>query len=170
MTLQELLQEFINKYKGVGVDYDGAYGFQCMDLAHFYKKDVLGIKETSVLAAPTAAAAYKGFKPEWGKYFTKIDNTLLGVPEPGDIIYFDGAVGHVAIFVSGNAWSFTSFDQNYPTGSLPHLQTHNYLNPKVLGWLRPRVQSIDYKKMYEESVKENQKLVGKINAAKAALE
>ena len=39
------LSEFITKYDRKIVDYDGAYGAQCVDLFRQYSKDVLGIKE-----------------------------------------------------------------------------------------------------------------------------
>ena len=36
------LQEFVDKYKGMLVDFDKAYGAQCVDLARQYMKDVWG--------------------------------------------------------------------------------------------------------------------------------
>ena len=37
-----------------------------------------------------------------------------------------------------NKTSFTSFDQNWPTGSPSHKQLHDYNG--VVGWLRPKKQ------------------------------
>lgn len=127
------LEQFIKKWKGNPVDFDGAYGAQCMDLMHQYVTEVLELSDPSILAAPAAKDVYNNFR--WGKYFDKIVNTPNAVPERGDIIIWGGGDwGHIAIFVEGDVNTFTSFDQNYPVGSAPHLQEHTYEN--VLGWVR----------------------------------
>lgn len=129
------LKEFIDKWKDKPCDFDGWYGTQCMDLMHFYVYEMLGIKDATVLAAPSAKQVYLNFR--WGDLFEKIDNTPNGLPEEGDLIFWDnGEWGHVAIFIEGNLTRFTSFDANWPVGSLPHVQEHNYDN--VLGWLRAK--------------------------------
>lgn len=128
MTFDDLIAQF----SGKGVDWDNFYGFQCFDLAHKYAVDVVG---KDIPAAPAA-------KDLWGKTidgYEKISNSPTNAPQKGDIVIWGiglGPYGHVAIFVSGNANSFTSFDQNFPTGSLCHLQNHNYTG--VLGWFRPK--------------------------------
>ena len=129
--------DFIIKYSGQPVDTDGAYGYQCMDLMHKFKYDVLNLLDPTLLQAPAAKYVYLNFRAEWGTYFEKIPNTPTGVPKAGDIVLWNGIDGHVAIFVNGNVMDFISFDQNFPVGSLPHTQYHNYYN--VLGWLRKRV-------------------------------
>jgi hypothetical protein len=130
--------EFINNWSGKPVDFDGIYPNQCMDLMHEYVYQVLGITDSKVLAAPTASLVYTGFVNIAGNtLFDKIDNTPTGVPQKGDIVFFGtsiGASGHVCIFRDGNATTFNSFDANWPTGSLPHIQSHSYNG--VLGWLR----------------------------------
>lgn len=133
MTLS--LNDFINKYNGHGLDFDGVYGYQCLDLMHGYITEVLGLSG-SVLAAPTAYQAYVNGDPN----FTKIGNTLEAIPQAGDIMFWTpnvdgvGSAGHVAVFISGNNTSFLSFDQNWPEGSVCHEQPHNY--NAVAGWLR----------------------------------
>src|SRR5258706_14003284 len=127
--------EFVIKWTGKPVDFDGIYPNQCMDLMHQYVYDVLGITDKAVLAAPNAYQAYTNNFPQ---YFEKIDNTPTGVPQKGDIIFFGQAVGpsgHVCIFKDGNVSTFNSFDANWPVGTLPHIQSHNYNG--CLGWLRP---------------------------------
>ena len=129
--------QFITKFTGVFVDTDLAYGAQCMDLVHKYCQDVLGLSDLSILAAPAAYQVYTGFR--WPQYFDKIANTPNGVPQKGDILIYGtgmGAWGHICIFVSGDVWNITSFDQNYPLGSSPHLQRHDYRY--ILGWLHPK--------------------------------
>jgi hypothetical protein len=129
------LQEFIAKYNLQGVDTDGAFGFQCMDLMHRYCMDVLGLN-SNALAAPAAKDVWLSNVPSKEK-FEAIANTPTNTPLPGDIILWGtgiGPYGHVAIVQKANVNDFTSFDQNFPTGTKSHLQNHTYKG--VLGWLR----------------------------------
>lgn len=135
--------DFLIKYNGVYVDFDGYYGAQCMDLMHQYVYDVLGLTDARILAAPTAKDVYLG-TPFGLEYFDKIDNTPTGVPQEGDIVFFGtgvGPAGHVCIFISGDANKFKSFDVNWPVGSPAHVQDHTY--GYCLGWLRPKGQIPD---------------------------
>jgi hypothetical protein len=130
-------QDFLEKYNGKYIDFDGYYGAQCMDLEHQYCLEVLGIGDHTVLAAPSAKEVYNNFPTVKGnELFEQIGNTPTNTPQEGDIMFWgSGTWGHVAVFVEGDANSFRSFDQNYPTGSPCHIQNHiNYTG--VLGWLR----------------------------------
>lgn len=130
--------DFIGKWNDKGIDFDGYYGDQCMDLMHQYCVEVLGITDGNVLAAGYAKDVYLNFDNVSGHdKFDKIANTPTGVPNKGDIIFWGtgiGVAGHVAIWLDGNINNFRSFDQNFPTGSKCHLQSHTYAG--VLGWLR----------------------------------
>jgi D-alanyl-D-alanine carboxypeptidase len=124
--------EFVKKYNGEPIDWDGSYGNQCMDLMLQYVNDVLGIP-----GAPLGAAtAYQSFVN--GHYlFDKFIYSSGSRPQTGDIIYWDttvGFAGHVAVVVSAGNDSFISFDQNWPVGSVCHEQQHDYTG--VAGWLR----------------------------------
>jgi hypothetical protein len=124
MSIQEVI-DLLNK---VGVDYDGAYGQQCMDLVQIFNR--------LYKATPLIGNA----KDVWNTYpvdfYERYLNTPEAVPQLGDLIIWDGEYGHIAIFVKGNVNKFTSFDQNFPTGSFSHLQEHDYTN--VIGWIRPK--------------------------------
>lgn len=137
--------EFIKKYDQKGIDFDGAYGDQCMDLMHQYIYEVLGLTDRRVLAAPAAKDVYLNFESLVGhESFLKIPNTAGSIPQKGDIVLWGegiGPYGHVAVYVDGDASKFVSFDQNYPTGSLCHKQNHNY--HAVLGWLRSKNQTAE---------------------------
>jgi CHAP domain-containing protein len=130
--------DFVSKYKGRYIDYDGAYGYQCVDLMRLYQKEVFEVPPNSIPAAGYARDIYKNFKPN--QYFDKINNTPTGIPQKGDIIFFNtypfvyGIAGHVAIYHEGNVNTLISFDQNYPTNTACHLQKHSYRG--CLGWLR----------------------------------
>lgn len=130
--------EFIKLFKGIPLDFDKALGVQCMDLVHYYVFIVLGIHDESVLSANVAKNVWFNFNPKWDKYFKKIANVygdLGNFPSKGDIIVWDGLWGHIAIVNDATGRELHSFDANYPAGSNPHLQRHDYTN--VLGWLRP---------------------------------
>lgn len=129
------LQEFINKWDNRPIDFDGWYGDQCVDLMNQYLVDVCDI--TNPIQAFPGASAINIYNNANNPQFDKIANTPTGVPQPGDIVFWNiGNAGHVAVFISGDANSFTSFDQNYPTDSLCHEQNHDYQG--VVGWLHFR--------------------------------
>ena len=105
---------------------------QCVDLANAYIKYVLGlpiIEYTNAIDYPSKV----------GDNYDYILNTPTGVPKEGDLVIWGGNQwGHIAIFIEGNANRFTSFDENFPTGSPCHVQEHTYFTPPVLGWLHPK--------------------------------
>ncbi len=122
---------FMSKYSGRFVDVDHAFGAQCVDLANAYCMEVLGAPRLSGNAidiwrtAPAARqratnAPAKGTIVIWGA------NAIAGT----------GVYGHIAIAVEDQGVStFSSLDQNFPTGSPCHLQRHTY--DGVIGWLIP---------------------------------
>ena len=124
--------QFFGKYDQKGIDFDGYYGFQCVDLYRQYVKECLDLPQS-----PGVTGAKDIWTTYLKKYFDRIDNTLTAIPIKGDIIIWGegaGAWGHVAICKDGEQLKFTSFDQNWPVNSVCHFQPHNYNN--VLGWLR----------------------------------
>lgn len=128
------LDDFINLYTGLYVDFDKIYPNQCMDLVHLYKYICLGIHDKTTLSAPTAAQVWNLNYPQ---LFDKIVNAPNNCPLRGDIIIWGtkiGPAGHIGIVNNANVNSLESFDANWPVGSNPHLVEHNYTG--VLGWLR----------------------------------
>lgn len=127
------LQQFIDKYNGKYVEYhsyDPRAKNQCVDLANAYIVEVLG--KPAIIGTNAM-----DFPKKKDPHFTFIENKLDIFPEPGDLMIFKSAdgVGHISIFVAYIHQNlFTSFDQNYPTGSPCKLVNHTYAN--VLGWLR----------------------------------
>lgn len=152
------IDAWVQKSTGVCKDMDGSYGCQCVDLMHDYIQNVLGVPRTSHNIRGNAYNIYNNI-PSTGKTishgnvsvgFSKINNTPTGVPQKGDIIFWkpsssNGQAGHVAIYLNGNADSFTSIDQNWINASLSKgskaaIVTHNYTSGGgVAGWLRPNV-------------------------------
>lgn len=99
------IDEFINKTIKTGVDYDGAYGAQCVDLFRQYTKDVLEIKKHTgaVEGAKDLWINYENLPEEMNYFDRKRDNAT---PMQGDVAVWDGTpgnkYGHVAIVIC--AW------------------------------------------------------------------
>jgi surface antigen len=133
--------QFTGKFNGKFIDYDNAYGFQCVDLMRKYVLDVYGLKP--YVAIPTTGNAkniFYNFRDN--KYFKKVLNTPNNMPKKGDIVFFKtsvlppwfyGFAGHVAVVDSANVMSMILFGQNYPTGSACSFRKFSYKD--CLGWL-----------------------------------
>lgn len=125
------LDEFLKTYDGKYVESGGSSSAlnQCTDLANQYIIDVLDrepILWTNADDFPAKATEFCDFYP----------NTPESIPERGDLIIWGlGSYGHISIFLEGDARTFRSFDQNYPSGTPAHIQEHNYSG--VIGYLRP---------------------------------
>lgn len=135
-------QAFIKKYTGKKIDFDGAFGGQCVDLFRQYVKDVLNLPQAK--SVRSAAQFYEDYDrdPVLVKHYLRIPNTLTFVPKVGDIMIWKrsagGGHGHIAVVHTANVWSFVSFDQNWRKLNVCELTKHNYLFPGVYGVLRPR--------------------------------
>ena len=128
------VQGFIKKYTNHPVDFDGQYGNQCMDLAERYNRDVVhgGATDAPVLGGD-ATDPWTSKTPPIG--YTRIPWKPGAVPQVGDLVIWKAT--HIAIFQSGDANTYTTFDQNWPTGSPPSLVSHSISDGDVYGWLRP---------------------------------
>ena len=125
------------KKKG-GVDVDGAYDKQCMDLYNDYCDRVLG------LTGQTGASCAKYIlnNKYVMKHVKKIKNTPSFVPQKGDIaVWTGGTYGHVAIcYGQGNTTKFKTIDQNWTPLKLTDVW-HNYTYLAPLYFLRPLDQN-----------------------------
>lgn len=127
---------FIQKWQGRGIDFDGYYGDQCMDLIRQYHVEVLGITDGRTLSAQSAKFVYTNFDNLHNHdRFTRIPHAQGVIPQKGDIVVFgNGEHGHIAIVVDADVSGFSSFDQNFPTGAKCQIVKHTY--DGVLGYLR----------------------------------
>ncbi len=100
-----LLGEFVNKYNGKKVDFDGVYGAQCVDLFRQYSKECLEIPEHTGSCSTTGGAKdlfldYSKMEKE-KKYFIK---SFSDKYVPGDVLIWDSTetnkYGHVAIYLA----------------------------------------------------------------------
>jgi len=134
--MNDKYKAFFNKYNGVpNVGNTPENKGQCVGLVMVFIAD---------LGLPHIWGHAKDIYANAGSEYEKIPNTPEGVPQLGDIIVWNGRMGggygHIAIVEKATVDSFTSFDQNYPTGSAPRLVEHTYSS--VIGWLRPKVATI----------------------------
>lgn len=132
------VQAFLNEWNGKIIPFINVPTGSCMAVAHQFILEVLGITDPLIISGEFAYMVYTNFANLPAvNYFTLVANTATNVPSAGDIPIFgqttDTPEGHICVFVSGDVNSFQSIDQNYPTGSSTHLQSHTY--DGLLGWL-----------------------------------
>lgn len=131
--------EWVNKYLGRAVDYDGSAGAQCVDLAKSYLKEVHNVPQFSI--GGSAMYYYYRFEtfPQLKGKFKKIKNTPDFVPLKGDIAVWNsskgGGHGHVAICTGeGDTKHFYSYDMNWNGKAMKKVK-HDYSG--FYGVLRP---------------------------------
>ena len=123
---------WVNSLNGQGIDFDGVYGNQCVDLIKAYY-NYLGV---SPVYGNACDYAYNELPLGW----QRIQNYYDFVPEPGDIAIWGPSstspYGHVAIVLSADMYNMTSMDQNYGS-SYCKLTTHYNYYRNFYGVIRP---------------------------------
>lgn len=121
-----------------GVDTDGYFGKQCMDLYNSFMREVVGL-DGNTGADRAKNILNNNYVME---NVERIDNYPEFVPEKGDIAVFTGGeFGHVAICLGvGNVNYFKSLDQNWNLGGELMTVNHNYFTFAPLVFLRPKNQ------------------------------
>lgn len=122
-----------------GVDTDGYYGKQCMDLYNSFMREVVGL-DGNTGADRAKNILNNNYVME---NVERIDNYPEFVPEKGDIAVFTGGEwGHVAICLGvGNVNYFKSLDQNWNLDGELMTVNHNYFTFSPLVFLRPKNQT-----------------------------
>ncbi len=146
MKTKAQAKTWLNSKIGTGTDWDGMYGFQCMDLAVAYMNYVTDGKVTMWGNAKDA------IQNNFGDTATIYKNTTSFEPQYGDIAVWTtgnfSTYGHIAIVVDGNPNKdlqvFKSLDQNWYGGGLAKTElaqiiTHNY--DGVTHFIRPNFKS-----------------------------
>lgn len=144
--------EFIEYVKkNNGVDTDGYYGKQCMDLWNFYAVNVLNLTK-GLTGANIAKNILKNNYVM--KNMLRINNTPDFVPQKGDVaVWCGGEYGHIAICLGlGDKTYFMSIDQNWVRQKLTE-EKHNYTYLAPLVFLRPLNRTnIDTKTTFDVEV------------------
>lgn len=135
------LEEFVTKYLGKKVDFDGVYGAQCVDLFRQYSKECLGISEHTG-SCSTSGGAKDLFidypkMPLEKKYFTRETKKAM---VQGDVLIWDhtdkNQYGHVAIYLGKLNNSLIVFEQNGFTQNGAEINIRSKNN--LLGFLRKK--------------------------------
>lgn len=146
--MRERLNQLILNTQGQFIEVsDRSNIYQCKDLIYlwvfclgFPKSTVQGLYAYTMYTSPNASTR---------EYFDIIPNTPDFIPQDGDIAVFDktatNPAGHTGICLGGGTTGkFMSFEQNYPIGTNASVRERNYLTPKLLGVLRPKVNKLDF--------------------------
>lgn len=138
MPTQLQAKQWIQASIGKRYDTDGYYGAQCKDYANAYA----GFMGHPLKASNANATWTLAQDPYW----QKLANTPTFLPQPGDIVVWGAwsgnPYGHIGVVLDANLNSFRSVDQNWfnansTVGSPAAVVSHNYTNPRVVGFLRP---------------------------------
>jgi len=142
--MAQTLDQFTSAWNGKYADFDGWYGAQCVDIVNFYQRDVVGGSFISAVGAKDWFEKYStnGASAKYDKIVNNMADPNQ-LPSRGDVVVWSGALsgsggyGHIGVVLSANKSGFTSFDQNFPSGSYCHSQYHAWTST-VLGWLHPK--------------------------------
>ena len=133
------LEQFVEKYNGKKIDYDGRFGAQCVDLFRQYCRDVLCIPHTGGVVGAADLFTKYDTMPLEQKYFDKLVYAG-GKPEKGDVVIFaptkSNKYGHVAIVLDASSEEIAVFEQDGFKQDGAHVASWNYA--RVLVFLRKR--------------------------------
>lgn len=162
MTFDKWVKQNIGK----GIDYDGTYGVQCVDLAKHYIKNVLGVTPQSI---GNAIEYYN--KRKTSEYLTKnfkwIDNTPEFIPKKGDLCVFTSRSGHGHISVAtgeGTTSYFYSYDQNFPKAKHEPMTKIKHSYTSFLGVLRPKKKKNTSSKYFKAYKGDSESIVDALEA------
>lgn len=135
------IKDWIKKYNGTKIDYDGVYGIQCVDLVDHYIKYVLGYNPPMV----------KGAKDFWNNrnkkafkdIFIEVINTKDTVPHLGDLfVRNSGTYGHIGVVGDGSSNKyFYAYEQNH-NGTGQGMTLYKNTEWNYINFLRPRFQYV----------------------------
>jgi hypothetical protein len=131
--------EFVKKYLGKAVDYDGVSGVQCVDLAKLYIDKVIGVKPKSI---GDAYCYWDDFNETYlKKYFTRVKYKKGVKSQKGDLVVwgkkYNGSsrYGHIAIATGDqSSKNIITYDENFGEKEMRRV-THTLKG--ISGFLRP---------------------------------
>ena len=135
------LSEFVKKYDGKQVDFDGVFGSQCVDLFRQYVKEVLNIPEHTGSCSSSGGAKdlfldYHRMPVE-KKYFLRSSARTC---KAGDVLIWNETLtnkyGHVAICLGILEGSYIVFEQDGFKQDGAKIKLRGKEN--LLGYLRKR--------------------------------
>jgi len=145
------LEEFVEKYKGYPVDFDGLYGAQCVDLVRQYMKDVWGFtRQPEGVIGADAFYINHNVRPIQQQLCKCTPYTGSVQPPAGSIVIFRGneknKFGHIAVCITSTRGEITCFEQDGIVNSVAlqegkpqkgaYVGTWSY--DRLLGWLEKK--------------------------------
>lgn len=138
MVNQAQVKQWIDTHVGKRIDFDGAYGAQCMDLSVQYAHDLWGFRLTGNAENLRRQALPAGWQ--------RIQNSRGFVPQLGDIfVWYDAAhpYGHTGIVTgTGSLLNYSVIDQNTAGtngGAGSEAKRHTYSYAHFWGVVRPPI-------------------------------
>jgi len=132
------LKDFVNKYMGKKVDFDGKYGAQCVDLARRFYCDVWELARQPESVTGAKDFANHEARPVQRQLCNFIKYKIGMMPREGAVIVFDASpankYGHIGICVSAGPKGMELFEQDgfrQENGAQLKFRTYE----SVLGWL-----------------------------------
>jgi hypothetical protein len=150
MTIAELVKSLSGQHLAVTGKFnaDGtrtADAGQCTAVAHYWQKSLgLPIVYGDAFQIFDNAPSEQYYKTPWGPNMIAPSGSIIiwnSYPENKNGVgtgpHLLGGAGHIAVVISANSTGFVSLDQNWPTGSVVKMVSHDYAGVK--GWLYPKV-------------------------------
>lgn len=101
-------QEFVNKYNGKYIDYDGYYGPQCWDLGQFYFTEVLGLPDYILGGSGLVSnMLYPPKRAVMDEFFDEVSTNQM---QQGDVVIWE--YGHIAVYDHWDERGVWFFSQN----------------------------------------------------------
>ncbi|GAA3528364.1 hypothetical protein AFL01nite_02430 [Aeromicrobium flavum] len=128
-SLSAKVDAFVKKHNGRYVDFDGAYGAQCHDLAQFYNRDVV---KARFISTPYTGGAKDAWRTYDSSRYTKV--SAGSAPRKGDLaVWGNGQYGHIAIVLANAGNNVKVLTQNPGATKVANLSKSG-----LLGYLRPK--------------------------------
>lgn len=135
--------------KGIGIDQDGVYAYQCVDVPSHYAAYIFPINQhpfdyKKTLNWGNAAQLYS---QAYSTYFEKIPMSPTARPKRGDIVVWDGPTyeGHIAVIAGADEKGMTLIHQfGYrQDGVWKTVDPYSYpYYGNIIGFLRPKADKI----------------------------
>lgn len=126
--------DWLNYVESIGgVDLDGYYSKQCMDLYNHYVNNVIGVQDVGASYAKDVI-----YNENIKKNFKIVKNYGNYIPPKGSIAVWRGfTYGHVAIVLEASLMEFKTIEQNWRNDRKLTRETHNYTYGAPLYFLEP---------------------------------
>jgi len=140
-----MLQEFVGRYKGKKVDFDGMYGAQCVDLVRQYFQDVWGLRKNEQPEGVNGAEDFY-FKHESRPIQKRLCDCVMYkpgmIPPTGAVAVFrswqDNRFGHIGIVIAANENVIDLFEQDGFAQDGAKITKWRY--DRLAGWLLKKEQ------------------------------